>query len=321
MYGGWEKECWRSCMLLNEKDWHETMGHIFQGEVIFDAPMNERTSLHIGGPADALVMPDDPLSVRNMITVFKRDGMVYTLLGRGSNMLVSDAGIEGAVISLRAFDRIEVLKEGNKNVELFVEAGVQLQKLVNFCKENGYSGVEGLTGIPGTVGGAIFGNAGSFGYEMKDVLLSAAIMDAEGVLERFRPEGLGFGYRRSDICSTDIVLSANIKLRRDEKAPVSSRTESFFTEKRHRQPVYEKSAGCVFKNPPGLSAGRLIDEAGCKGMRIGDIEVSRLHANFFINKGSGRAEDYLNLMDKVNSVVDRRFGVSLEPEIRIVGRK
>jgi len=308
-------------VLLNEKDWQNTFNRIFQGKVEFNVPMKEHTGLAIGGPADALVTPEDPLSVRNLVKVFKKEGIPFSTLGWGTNILVGDNGIEGVVISLRAFDRIELLEEDNGRAELFVEAGVPLQKLVNFCRDKGYAGIEGLTGIPGTVGGAIFGNAGSFGYEMKDALVSLAIMDAEGVLERFKAEGMGFEYRRSDILPTDIVLSANMMLKIDDKDAVSSRTDNFFAEKKRTQPVSEKSAGCVFKNPEGQSAGRLIDEAGCKGMKSGGVEVSPAHANFFVNIGGGTAGDYLNLMEKVAAEVNTKFGVVLEPEIRFVGRE
>lgn len=307
-------------MLLSQKEWQDILKDIYQGDVGFDIPMKNHTCLAIGGTADVLVSPDDPLSMRNLIVVLRNKGIPFIPLGGGTNMLVLDNGIEGVVISLKAFKRIEVLKEGNRYAELFVEAGIPLQRLVNFCKERGYSGIEGLTGIPGTVGGAICGNAGSSGYEIKDVLVSVAIMDSIGRLDRFKAEGLGFGYRKSDISQKDIVLSANLRLERDEKEAVSARTENFFREKKQKQPISEKSAGCVFKNLEGISVGRLIDEAGCKGMRIGGIEVSTVHANFFINRGGGTASDYINLMNEVSLMVNKKFGITLEPEIKVVGR-
>jgi UDP-N-acetylmuramate dehydrogenase len=308
-------------MLLEEKEWRETFRDAFQGEVGFDVPMKGHTSLAIGGEADVLATPEDPLSLRNLLAVLKEKGIPFFPLGGGSNILVSDEGIEGVVISLRGFRRIEVLQEKQDRVELFVESGVPLQKLVNFCREKGYAGIEGLTGIPGTVGGAISGNAGSFGCEMKDVVATVAIMDSDAKLDRFKAEGLGFGYRKSDISPSDIVLSANLVMKRDDGEAVSSRTEDFFREKAKRQPISERSAGCVFKNPEGTSAGRIIEEAGCKGMRVGDIEVSSVHANFFINRAGGTAEDYLALMNEVATIVQKRFGISLVPEIKVVGRK
>lgn len=307
-------------MQINEPELKEALKGMYQGYIGFGIAMKEHTTLGIGGRADVFMTPDDPLSMRNLITVFRKKGLPFMTLGRGSNLLVRDNGLDGAVLSLNSFGRIEVLKEGNSTAELFVEAGVPLQKLVNFCREAGYAGLEGLTGIPGTVGGAICGNAGSYGCEIKDVLLSVAIMDGDGRLERYKAEGLGFSYRHADIQQTDVVLSANLRLRRDDKQAVAERTDRFFNEKKLTQPIGERSAGCVFKNPEGASAGRLIDEAGCKGMRSGAIEVSRLHANFFVNSGEGTAADYEALIEKVALAVQCRFGVPLEPEIKVTGR-
>jgi UDP-N-acetylmuramate dehydrogenase len=242
-------------------------------------------------------------------------------LGNGTNVLVRDGGIEGAVISLMSFRKIEIISEDEGIVNVYVEAGTPLQRLVQFSKEKGYSGIEGLAGIPGSVGGAISGNAGAFGYEMKDVLASVSIMDAEGRIRKMKDEDIEFGYRRSNISFHGILLSAEIALKKDEKENVFSKTEDFLKKKWENQPISEPSAGCVFKNPPGLSAGKLIDEAGCKGMRVGDVEVNRIHANFFINKGKAIASDFIKLMEDVKSRVKEAFGIELEPEIRIVGRK
>jgi UDP-N-acetylmuramate dehydrogenase len=308
-------------MLLEEKRWRETFRDSFRGQVGFDVPMKGHTSLGIGGEADVLATPGDPLSLGNLLAVLKEGDIPFLPLGGGSNILVSDRGIEGVVISLKEFRKIEVLQEEQDHVELFVESGVLLQRLVNFCREKGYAGIEGLTGIPGTVGGAICGNAGSFGCEMKDVVVTVVIMGSDAKLKRFTAGGLGFGYRESGISPLDIVLSANIAMKKDDSEAVSSRTEGFFREKAKRQPISERSAGCAFRNPEGASAGRIIEEAGCKGMRVGDIEVSQVHANFLINRGKGTAEDYLTLMNEVATIVRKRFGISLVPEIRVVGRK
>jgi UDP-N-acetylmuramate dehydrogenase len=306
--------------MIDQKELQETLKDIYQGQLLFSIPMKDYTSLAIGGLVEVLACPDDPLSMRNLITVLGSKTIPFIPFGGGTNVLVRDGGIAGAVILTRTFNRMELIREGNENVELFVEAGVPWQRLVNYCKEKGYSGIEGLTGIPGSVGGAVCGNAGSFGYEVTDVLSSVAIMDARGRFDRFKAEGLGFGYRRSDISENDLVLSANMKLKRDEKEAVSMRTDAFFRERKGKQPISERSAGCVFKNPEGASAGKLIDEAGCKGMRIGGIEVSSVHANFFVNRGQGSSADYINLMNEVVSMVQKQFGISLESEIKIVGR-
>ncbi|MEW6674583.1 MAG: UDP-N-acetylmuramate dehydrogenase [Nitrospirota bacterium] len=292
----------------------------FEGEVKIMELMKNHTSLRIGGPADVFTIPQNMASIRDVIGILKERHIPFSPLGGGTNILVKDGGIEGVVISFRSFKRIEAIREEDKYVDLSVEAGTPLQGLVNFSKWNGYSGIEGLAGIPGSVGGAVCGNAGSFGYEIKDVLVSVAIMDAEGKLNIRRVEDLGFGYRKSNISQNEMIMSANIRLRKGKKEEVLATIEDFLKERRKRQPILEPSAGCVFKNPDGLSAGRLIDEAGCKGMRIGDVEVSNLHANFFINKGKAKASDFIRLMEEVAYRVKEKFGIVLEHEIRIIGR-
>jgi UDP-N-acetylmuramate dehydrogenase len=295
-------------------------GEVFEGEVRFMEPMRNHTSLKIGGPADIFAIPQNLLSLRNMHINLEKSKIPFLPLGGGTNILVMDGGIEGAVISFKSFKKTDVLSENDEDMYLFVEAGTPLQGLVNFSRESGYSGLEGLVGIPGTVGGAICGNAGAFGYEMKDVLISVAIMDAEGRVEKIKAERIDFGYRSSSISADGMILSAEIKLKKDKKEDVSAKVDDFLKRKRQKQPVREPSAGCVFKNPSGLYAGKLIDEAGCKGMRIGDVEVSTIHANFFINKGGATASDFISLMKRVAQRVKEKFGVILEPEIKIVGR-
>ncbi len=306
--------------MIDRAGWDKTFSGYYKGEVAFNADMKAHTSLAIGGPADVVVSPEDPVSVKNIVLLLGRQHMPFLPLGGGTNVLVRDGGIEGVVIKCKAFGRIEIIHDTGDTVELFAEAGVPLQKLVNFCKDHGYAGMEGLTGIPGTLGGAICGNAGSYGCEIRDVLISVVILRADGSLERFRAEELGFGYRSSRVLPDDIVLSANLGLRKDDAGEVAARTDEFFSRKKSVQPIWERSAGCVFRNPEGMSAGRMIDEAGCKGMRFGAIEVSSLHANFFVNRGDGSAADYLALMEKVSGKVMERFGIRLEPEIRIVGK-
>ena len=293
---------------------------LFDGKVRFMEPMAKHTSLKIGGPADLFVIPQDISSLKDIVVILKKVKIPFLALGNGTNILVRDGGIEGVVIALRPFRKIGILSENKTSVKVYVEAGAPLQRLVNFSKEKGYSGIEGLAGIPGSVGGAIYGNAGAFGYEMKDVLSIVSIMDAQGRIKQLKPEDIDFGYRRSSIPPTALILSAEIILKKDKEENVSTRIEGFLKKKWKSQPSSKPSAGCVFKNPPGLSAGKLIADAGCKGMCIGDVEVSSIHANFFANKGKAKASDFIKLMENVAHRVKEKFGVILEPEIRIVGR-
>ncbi len=306
---------------IEEKYMETIYGIPFEGEIRFLEPMKKHTSLRIGGPADVFVMPQDLRSLGNLLAHLKRKKIPFFPLGDGTNILVRDGGIEGVVISFKAFKKIKVLIEEGEGVEVYVEAGMPLQRLVSFSQEKGYSGIEGLAGIPGSFGGAVCGNAGAYGYEIKDVILSVLLMNAEGETETILAGDIKFGYRKSSISSKELLIGADIKLKKDRKEDVSARIKDFIKRKWESQPISAPSAGCVFKNPPGLRAGKMIDEAGCKGMRIGDVEVSNVHANFFINKGNSTASDFIRLMGKVTQRVGEKFGIILEPEIKIVGRE
>jgi UDP-N-acetylmuramate dehydrogenase len=293
---------------------------LFEGDMKYREPMSRHTSLRIGGPADFFAIPANLSSLARLIDYLGRNDIAIFPIGAGTNILVRDGGITGAVVCLSAFRGIEAIEEDNEHIWLSVHAGTLLQSLVMHAKKHGYAGIEGLAGIPGTVGGAIRGNAGSFGYEIKDVIVSVELMDRQGKIEGVRATDISFRYRTSNIPPAHVLLKSTMKLRKDKPPQVSARVEHFLAVKRARQPIWEPSAGCVFKNPEGLSAGRLIEEAGCKGMRRGDIVVSSIHANFFINAGEGCAADFIALMGEVSEKVKIKFGIGLEPEINIVGR-
>jgi len=306
----------------------------FNGELRFNEPMSEHTSMKIGGPVEVMAFPEDPLSLRNILFVANEEGLAVHAFGRGTNLIVSDKGIKGLAISLKAFGSIEAVHsrpssptEGSEEeieeqeVTLFVGSGVPLAKLINYAQKNGYSGLEALTGIPGLMGGAVYMNAGSFGTEMKDVIDSVAIMSIEGHLIILEKEKLNFSYRKSGLPEDSIILSANLKLQKDDPEAIEDRIKEYMAKKKGTQPLGELSAGCVFMNPEGDYAGRLIDEAGCKGMKEGNVEVSTVHANYFINRGEASCSDFIKLMKSIRGKVHQNSGITLEPEIYIVGEK
>lgn len=306
--------------MQNEKTLNRLFARdVFKGEAFFNEPMERHTTLKIGGPAEVFAVPEDIFSLKNILSGLSAGDIPFMPAGSGSNMLVSDRGMTGAVISLATLNRIEVISEDTGEVRLFVEAGASLQRLVNLAKDKGYEGIEGLTGIPGSVGGAIRGNAGSFGYEIGKVIDSLAVLNSSNDITVIERGALNFSYRASSLPEGCIILSANLILKKGDVAGTKERTAGFIKEKSEKQPLSEHSAGCVFKNPIGAYAGRLIEEAHCKGMKRGDIEVSVLHANFFINRGHGTASDFLSLMDAVKEKVMNSFGIELDPEIRIIG--
>ncbi len=304
----------------------------FNGELRFNEPMSEHTSLKIGGPAEVMAFPEDPLSLRNILFVAKEEGLAVHVFGGGTNLLVSDKGIKGLAISLKAFGSIEAVhsrtssatesadeESEEQDVTLFVGSGVPLAKLINYARKNGYTGLEALTGIPGLMGGAVYMNAGSFGTEMKDVIVSVAIMSKEGHLIILEKDKLNFAYRTSGLPDDSLILSANISLKKDEPEAIEKRIKEYMAKKKDAHPLGGLSAGCIFRNPEGNYAGRLIDNASCKGMKQGNVEVSTVHANYFINQGGASCSDFIKLMNSVREKVRQSSGIMLEPEIHIVG--
>lgn len=295
-------------------------GGALMGDVRFDEPMKNHTTLRIGGPAEVFVMPKDAVSIRNVLAEAEAGKLPVTAVGGGSNLLVADEGIGGVIVTLSLLDRIEVIRDTDDEVRLFVESGAPLQRVVHLAGEKGYAGIEGLAGIPGSIGGAIKGNSGSFGYEIGSVVESITVINVHGALSILNRDTLNPGYRSAAVPDDCLILSAKLKLQKDGVDEVAKRVSRFLGEKRTKQPISTLSAGSVFKNPEGTHAGELIDNTGCKGMKRGAIEVSRLHANFFVNTGEGRASDFLALMEDVKQRVFKAYGVELDPEIKIVGR-
>ncbi|HDH34872.1 MAG TPA: UDP-N-acetylmuramate dehydrogenase [Nitrospirae bacterium] len=302
------------------KDLNSNICEAIQGEIRFDEPMSAHTSLKIGGPVDILVFPEDPVSLKNTLVAAEKENIPLFVFGAGTNLLASDSRIEGIAVSLKAFRSIEYTKETDEEkVVLCVGAGTPLVTLINFACEGGYSGIEGLVGIPGYVGGAVFMNAGSFATEIKDVITSIAVMNAQGEIFVLGRDELNFSYRNLELPEGMLILSANIVLKKDVPSDVSARTREFMNIKKATQPLGVHSAGCVFKNPEADAAGKLIDAAGCKGMRVGGIEVSQMHANYFINKNGGTCAEFLQLMEIVKKKIMQRSGIELETEIKIIG--
>ncbi len=288
---------------------------LIKGRVLFDAPMRRFTSLKVGGPADSLLFPRDVAELRKVIRSAQRKKVPILILGRGTNLVVRDKGIRGWVISLT---------QGMKKFQLDgdvaeAEAGLSLQRLVQFSIQKSLTGLEPFFGIPGTVGGGLAMNAGAWGAELKDVLLSITLMNEDGeVVERPRQK-LKFYYRRLDIPPSWIVLKGRFQLKEGRKEEILGRVKSYSEIRKRTQPLDYPSAGSIFKNPAEGPAGRWIEESGLKGFRIGQAMVSDRHANFIINLGKSTAQDVIHLMECVEKRIYEEKGISLEREVRVVG--
>jgi UDP-N-acetylmuramate dehydrogenase len=271
------------------------------------------THVRIGGPAAFFV---EPLTVEGVSQVVQscRDADVpLHVLGGGSNLVIADGGVAGVVMTLASLGRI--VRDGE---QLSAEAGATLPSLVRKTKDLGLAGLESLVGIPAVVGGAVAMNAGTREGETFDHLVSLMVCDGAGQLFELSRAELEPGYRDARL-GDRIVLAATFALRRDDPAAIFRRLEASLKRRNATQPVTEKSVGCVFRNPPKDSAGRLIEAAGCKLLRRGDVSVSAKHANYFVNHGGGTSADFLELMQDVRERVRRESGVELEPEVKFWG--
>jgi len=288
-----------------------------EGKALAGEPMSRHTSFRIGGPADILVYPVGEEDVIRAVRWANGQGLPVTVLGNGTNILVADAGIRGVtILTGRALNTIEV-----NGLEVRAGCGAPLMKVAFHAARAGLSGMEFAEGIPGTLGGAIYMNAGTLLGEVKDCLVDVRAVTRSGEAVTLTPEDLRLTYRASAVSETrDILLSARFRLRESTPEEIKD-TMARMRDRRHTtQPHAERSAGCVFKNPgEGLSTGKLLDEAGAKGMAEGDAVVSPLHANFVVNSGAARAADVVALMERMRALVRERNGITLRPEIEFVG--
>jgi len=275
------------------------------------------TSARIGGPADIFITADTSTELARIVKLLWKQEMPFTLLGGGSNVLVSDKGIRGVVVMNRAKG---VKFHGGDQPSVTVESGVVFSNLANRCASKGFAGLEWAATVPGTIGGAVYGNAGAFGGDMAGNLLNAELLTENG-REEFTVEQMGYGYRTSILKCGElkaIVLSAEFALKNSTKEEVTVKIQQFSAHRKATQPP-GASMGSMFKNPAGDYAGRLIESAGLKGTRIGNAEISPLHGNFFINHANTKAEDIRALIQLVQKTVKEKQDVELELEIEVIG--
>lgn len=282
-----------------------------------DEPLSRHTSFGIGGPADLLVIPSTTDALCAAISVAYEEGVRPLILGNGTNLIVRDGGVRGLVIRIAGeMGRIEI--DGTRAV---VEAGALLATVCHHCARAGLSGLEFAAGIPGTLGGALIMNAGANGGEIGDVTEWVEIASPDGQLQRIRCECLKFGYRCSALREMGTVVRAGLLLEPGDPDEIHARLCDMMAERCSKQPVSRQSAGCIFKRPEGDYAGKLLDEAGAKGMRVGGAAVSGKHANFMVNIGDATATDVIGLIGATRDLVYERFGVMLEPEVCVVGEE
>jgi UDP-N-acetylmuramate dehydrogenase len=296
-------------------DYQKEAQGLIEGKVLFNAPLKRYTSMKVGGPVDALLFPTDVDELRRLVHQARDKSIPLLILGKGTNVIVMDQGVRGWAISLtRGLRRIR--KKGER-VE--AEAGALLQRLVQFSAQRSLTGFEPFTGIPGTVGGGLAMNAGAWGSELKDLTLSVTLMDRDGKIVEKPRSKLQFSYRGLILPRGSIVLKAQFQLKRGDGEEIRERIKSYSERRKKTQPLDYPSAGSIFKNPENARAGKVIDETGLKGFRIGQAMISERHGNFIINLGKATAKEILQLMEWVEKNVYEKKGISLEREVKVIG--
>ncbi len=290
--------------------------NFFKGKILWNEPMKKHTSFGIGGPALAVMYPEDEFDLSNLLKTAKKKKINIYFTGSGSNILVNDKGFNGFVISLsKSFKKIDILKN-----KVFCESGVMMGSFVKKCTSNNLTGMESLIGVPGTVGGAIKMNAGAWGMEISNYIKKIKMMNSDGEIIELEKNEIEFGYRFSSI-KNDLIISSNFEFKNSNPENIKKLKLKASNNRKNSQPLKFRSAGSVFKNPKNFSAGYLIDKAGLKGVRVGDAEISKKHANFFLNLGNASSNDIVKLILLTKKKVKEKFDINLELEIKTMGFK
>lgn len=286
------------------------------GEVFYNHPLKDYTTFGIGGEADALLKPTCEQELKNILKINYENGIKTTVIGRGSNLLISDKGIRGAVIVLADnYDKIEV--DGDIITAL---AGTSLNETALFAIEENLTGMEEISGIPGSIGGAVAMNAGAYGGEIKDICLLVKAFDFEGNEYEFTNTEMNFSYRHSKIFEQDLIVSsASFKLKQGIHDEIVEKYQDYTSRRVSKQPLDRKSAGSTFKRPVGSYASKLIDECGLRGYRKGQCQVSEKHCGFIINVDKATCTDMLAFIEEVSKIVNEKTGFVLEREVKLIG--
>lgn len=301
---------------MNQRLYERLISVIAEERVLLSEPMKKHTTFRIGGPADYFLMPQSEKEAAGAVAVCREEKALYSIVGNGSNLLVSDAGYRGVVIQLyKEMSRVQV-----EGTYIYAQAGASLAKAAAAAMEAGLAGFEFAAGIPGTLGGACVMNAGAYGGEMKDVLVNVTVLDESGNIRKLAGSELELGYRTSIIAKKGyIVLGAEIELKRGNPDEIRSLMNELRDKRVSKQPLEYPSAGSTFKRPEGYFAGKLIQDAGLRGFRVGDAMVSEKHCGFVVNVGEASAAEVDLLMKEVSERVQAQFGVTLEPEVKRLG--
>ncbi|MBN2061507.1 MAG: UDP-N-acetylmuramate dehydrogenase [Deltaproteobacteria bacterium] len=294
------------------------LARIVNEKILFNCEMAQYTTFRVGGRATAVCFPNDLRALRKTVGFLHREEIPYLVVGRGSNLLISDSGFNGTIIILRG--SLAYVRQSNTDKRLVsTGAGAGISELISFCVNRGLGGLEFMAGIPGTVGGAVFMNAGAYGKEIGEFITEIHTVSRDGEQKKMRYGEMVFSYRKAPFEEGEIISGVRLQLEEDESESIKTKVSDYMRRRKETQPLELPCAGSVFKNPENDYAGRLIEAAGLKGERIGGAMISPKHANFIVNQGDARARDILDLIDLVRERVKEVSGVDLELEVKVIG--
>lgn len=288
-----------------------------QSDILKNEPLAKYTNTNTGGPADLLAFPTSIAEIAKLVKYAVSNGMPVTVIGNASNLIVRDGGLRGLVLILTRMNNINT-----KGTEIVADAGATIIDVTKVASNNSLAGLEFAAGIPGSVGGAVFMNAGAYGGETATMVKSALVVDRQGKMQTLSNQALDFGYRHSSVQdSGSVIVQATFSLAPGNHDKIQAEMDELNDRRERRQPLSWPSCGSVFKRPVGYFAGKLIHDAGLQGFSIGGVQVSIKHAGFIVNTGGGTASDYLAVIHHVQEVVRKEFGVQLATEVQIIGEK
>jgi len=305
--------------MAGRQDIQDALKDIHAGKVVYDEPMSRHTSLNVGGNADALVLIENENQLVEVIQRLKAKGIKYFSAGNLTNVIVRDGGFKGVILRMTEMKDVHLENMPGEGYFISAQAGASLAKVVSRSLTEELTGLEFCAGIPGSVGGAIWMNAGAYGKEMKDVIKEVHVLNDAGLKKTMNQNEISFSYRHTDFPDGTIILEARFKLEKGERSKIKERINEIIQWRQEKHPLEYPSAGSIFKNLPGQPAGKLIEEMGLKGVTKGGAQISPKHANFIINKGNATASDILSLIELVQSQARKEKDVNLETEVVIIG--
>lgn len=302
--------------MIRKKAFQEKLESIVSGKVFFREPMDRHTSIGIGGMADVLIFPGSIEELSRLISYLSDCNVPFIPVGNCTNLIVRDGGYRGVLVSLK---KLRTIDYQPLPVSIYAEAGVPLSEIVNLSIKESLAGIEFCAGIPGSVGGGVKMNAGAYGSELKDIVKTVSLINGVGEIKIARRNELEFEYRNLNLPEGTIILGAKFLFTNGSGEEIEERISKIISMRKKKHPLEYRNAGSIFKNPPDISAGKIIDDLGLKGKKAGGAKISEIHGNFIVNSGGAKARDVISLIDMTQKRVLEERGIHLETEVKIIG--